>query len=80
MEGVPSRDAVSNDGPCIPEVIARDLFQRPVSSASGLGIGLYQAARQAQRADCVLVLKENRDGGVCFELRYRSVEAAAKSN
>jgi signal transduction histidine kinase len=70
--------AVHDDGPHIPEVIARDLFQRPVSSASGLGIGLYQAARQAQRSGCTLALVENRDGLVRFELRY--VPAAAQSN
>jgi len=40
-----------------------------VQSDSGLGIGLYQAARQAQAAGYVLRLESNRDGEVCFALR-----------
>jgi hypothetical protein len=40
-----------------------------VHSESGLGIGLYQAARQAAAAGYALRLEANRDGEVCFALR-----------
>jgi len=40
-----------------------------VPSAGGLGIGLYQAARQAEAAGFRLALELNRDGEVCFALR-----------
>jgi len=44
------------------------LFRAPVSSHSGLGIGLYQAARHAESNGYVLALVSNRDGDVCFSL------------
>lgn len=50
-----------------PEVAAR-LFQAPVSTYDGLGIGLYQAAKQAQDQGYRLELASNRDGYVCFTL------------
>ena len=40
----------------------------PVRSATGLGIGLYQAARLAEANGYALRLAQNRDGEVCFEL------------
>jgi hypothetical protein len=42
-----------------------------VRSATGLGIGLFQAARLAEANGYVLGLAENRDGEVCFELKAR---------
>jgi hypothetical protein len=33
-----------------------------------MGIGLYQAARQAEGAGFSLALETNRDGEVCFAL------------
>jgi signal transduction histidine kinase len=65
-----TRVTVSDDGAAIAPAIARDLLVRPVPSITGLGIGLYQSARQAQMAGCELVLAENRDGEVRFELSY----------
>lgn len=65
-----ARCTVSDDGVAIAQDIARDLFLKPLASTTGLGIGLYQSARQAQLADCELVLAENRDGAVRFELTY----------
>lgn len=59
---------VCDDGNAVPDDIARQLFRGPVASATGLGIGLYQAARQAQLAGCTLRLRHNRDGEVCFTL------------
>ncbi len=58
-----------DNGSAIPEATAERLLQHPVSSAQGLGIGLYQAARQAETQGYSLQLVENRDGRVCFELR-----------
>jgi len=40
-----------------------------VRSSTGLGIGLYQAARLAEKSGYELRLAENRDGAVCFALR-----------
>ena len=62
------RCTVSDDGTAIDETTTRHLFRRPMSSATGLGIGLYQAAELARRTGCELKLAENRDGCVCFEL------------
>ena len=61
--------SVSDDGDGIDDTIVRDLFRQPVSSSNGLGIGLYQAARQARLAGCDLTLGENTDGAVRFDLR-----------
>ena len=36
---------------------------------SGLGIGLYQAAKHAEQAGYRLMLTGNDEGSVCFELR-----------
>jgi hypothetical protein len=44
------------------------VLRAPVSSRGGLGIGLYQAARQAQAGGYRLALESNRDGEVCFAL------------
>jgi len=48
--------------------VAEKLFHEPVTSHDGLGIGLYQAAKQAAELDYKLRLRENREGYVCFEL------------
>ena len=52
----------------MPPEIAASLLRAPVSSRSGLGIGLYQAARQAESSGYRLELETNRDGEVCFAL------------
>jgi len=44
-------------------------MRAPLPSSGGLGIGLYQAARQAEAAGYRLLLEANRDGEVCFALR-----------
>jgi hypothetical protein len=49
--------------------VARNLFLSPVASDFGLGVGLYQAARQAARLGCRLELPENRAGKVSFRLQ-----------
>ena len=59
---------VRDDGSAVPADIATDLLRAPVASRSGLGIGLYQAARQAQASGYTLSLEKNGDGDVCFAL------------
>ncbi len=59
---------VTDNGPLIPPALADKIFNAPVASASGLGVGLFQAARFAGQSGYRLDLKENRDGAVSFEL------------
>lgn len=59
---------VCDSGRAIPQDLAKLLFRAPVRSNSGLGIGLYQAARQAGAAGYALSLTSNRDGEVRFSL------------
>ena len=65
-EGVMLR--VCDSGSAVPADIASNVLRAPVSSRTGLGIGLYQAARQAQASGYRLTLETNRDGEVCFAL------------
>lgn len=60
--------AIWDNGSAIPDSIASSLFLGPVSSESGYGIGLFQAARYAKAAGYRLELAENRPGRVCFRL------------
>lgn len=60
---------IEDDGEAIPAEIVERLFKSPLSSASGLGIGLYQAARQAAQHGYELTLASNRNGEVRFELK-----------
>jgi signal transduction histidine kinase len=60
---------VRDSGRAVSAAIAATLLRAPMpQSAGGLGIGLYQAARQAQAAGWALRLETNRDGEVCFAL------------
>src|SRR5438876_340188 len=59
---------VRDSGSAVPREMESTLMRAPVESASGLGIGLYQAARQAESSGYRLVLETNRDGEVCFAL------------
>ena len=67
---------VCDSGSAVPESIADGLLRAPVSSSGGLGIGLYQAARQAEASGYRLVLETNRDGEVCFALLEQTTVAA----
>jgi C4-dicarboxylate-specific signal transduction histidine kinase len=59
-----------DNGSAMPEDVASSLFLGPVTSASGYGIGLYQAARYAQVAGYRLELACNRDpAGYAFDWR-----------
>ena len=70
---------VQDNGTSIPSMLAKDLLRGPVKSASGLGIGLYQAAQMAQSMGYTLELINNRDGAVCFELKNTSEPAVMAS-
>jgi signal transduction histidine kinase len=59
---------VCDSGSAVPPEIEARLMRAPVSSRGSLGIGLYQAARQAEAAGFQLALEANRDGEVCFAL------------
>lgn len=60
---------VTDSGAPAPEHVARNLFLSPVASDSGLGVGLYQAARQAARSGFRLELPDNEAGRVTFRLQ-----------
>ena len=59
---------VCDSGSAVPPEVERSLLKAPMPSDRGLGIGLFQAARQAQAAGYELRLESNRDGEVCFAL------------
>jgi signal transduction histidine kinase len=59
---------VQDSGLAVPAEMAGSLLRAPVLSSTGLGIGLYQAARLAEKSGYALTLTENRDGSVCFSL------------
>lgn len=59
---------VRDSGSAVPGELEPKLLRAPVTSRGGLGIGLYQAARQAEARGYALVMEANRDGEVCFAL------------
>ena len=59
---------IVDNGRKIPDDVANHLLKEPVQSDNGLGIGLYQVARQADSLGYKFLLKDNFDGNVCFEL------------
>ena len=61
--------SVTDSGAPAPEHVARNLFLSPVASDFGLGVGLYQAARQAARIGYRLELPDNQPGQVTLRLR-----------
>jgi len=61
--------SVTDSGTPAPEHVARNLFLSPVASDFGLGVGLYQAARQAARSGYRLELPDNQPGRVTFRLQ-----------
>lgn len=60
---------VQDSGRAMPAEVAAKLFEAPVASHTGLGIGLYQAARQAEQLGYRLRVAQNAVGQVGFELR-----------
>lgn len=65
---------VCDDGSAIRQEVLQSLFQAPVASANGFGIGLYQSARYAESCGFVLRLEENRAGRVCFALEPAGIQ------
>ncbi len=60
--------SICDDGDAIPLDIEENLFTQPVSSGSGMGIGLYQSAIMANAFNFELELSQNEHGRVCFNL------------
>ena len=60
--------SVCDDGEPISPEIENNLFSKPVSSGSGMGIGLYQSAIMARAFNFELALSQNEHGRVCFNL------------
>jgi signal transduction histidine kinase len=60
--------SVCDNGEAISAEIEGNLFTRPVSSGSGMGIGLYQSAIMAHAFNYELELSQNETGRVCFNL------------
>lgn len=60
--------SVCDTGTAVPNAIALHLFENPINSTQGLGIGLYQAAKQAAQTGYTLKLANNQPGAVCFIL------------
>lgn len=59
---------VCDDGEAIARALAAELFRGPVPSETGMGIGLYQAARLLEGGGLELRLAINEPGRVCFRL------------
>jgi len=68
LEGGRTELCVQDSGAAVPPEVAGNLLRAPVRSSTGLGIGLYQAARLAEKSGYALTLAENRDGAVSFKL------------
>jgi signal transduction histidine kinase len=60
--------SVCDSGAPVARNIAARLFDAAVPSQTGLGIGLYHAAKQAERMGYRLELRDNEPGRVCFML------------
>ena len=60
--------SVTDAGEAVPKTLAAQLFNAPVPSSAGLGVGLYHAARLAAQQGYVLTLERNETGNVCFKL------------
>jgi len=79
QQGDTVRVAVADTGSPVPRASAAALFREPVRSRTGLGIGLFQAARQAETLGWRLTLARNLPGEVRFELSGRASPEASVS-
>ena len=59
---------VCDNGTPIAQDMVDQLFESPVPSQSGFGIGLYHSARQAAQLGYRLTVAANEPGSVCFAL------------
>jgi signal transduction histidine kinase len=60
--------SVCDDGKPVPASLSGRLFNSPVPSNSGLGVGMYQIARFAKEQGYEVTLADNQAGRVCFAL------------
>ena len=60
--------AVCDNGAALAKGMADQLFEAPVTSQTGLGVGLYQSSKQAGQLGYQLALAANEPGMVCFVL------------
>ncbi|HKU71089.1 MAG TPA: ATP-binding protein [Burkholderiales bacterium] len=60
--------AVCDNGAALAKGMADQLFEAPVTSQTGLGVGLYQSSKQAGQLGYRLALAANEPGMVCFVL------------
>ncbi len=60
--------AVCDNGEPLKKELEGQLFNKPVSSGQGMGIGLYQSAFMARTFNFELELANNLEGHVCFSL------------
>ncbi|QJR13281.1 sensor histidine kinase [Usitatibacter palustris] len=73
---------VTDTGSAVPDAVARALFREPIEGTreGGLGIGLYQVARQARVEGFRVELASNSDAAVCFSVqREASVRSTSSS-
>ncbi|HEX7557810.1 MAG TPA: sensor histidine kinase, partial [Usitatibacter sp.] len=68
--------SVCDTGTPVDAAVARKLFREPIERGGSLGIGLFQAARQASLAAYRIELTHNRAGYVCFTLARADSPAA----
>jgi signal transduction histidine kinase len=63
--------SITDTGSAISSAAMENLFRAPIvdSSSSGLGIGLFQAAKQAEQEGYVLGVARNERGSVRFDLQ-----------
>ena len=59
---------ICDDGKKMSEELENELFNKPVSSGQGMGIGLYQSAFMARTFNYELEIANNSEGKVCFSL------------
>jgi signal transduction histidine kinase len=60
--------SVCDNGAALAKGMADQLFEAPVPSQTGLGVGLYQSSRQAAQLGYRVALAANEPGMVCFVL------------
>ncbi len=70
--------SVCDSGEAIVDEVAEKILDQPLDSNSGLGIGLYQAARQAELNGFKLKLIHNVAGRVCFQLSNNNLHGGSK--
>lgn len=66
--------SICDNGAEVEPDIENSLFSQPVSSGSGMGIGLYQSAIMAHAFGYDLELSQNEPGRVCFNLFQQLAE------